>query len=324
MSNAEDRMENGSAAGIEARAADWLYRRQFSEWSETDRAEFERWLGASHTHAAAYWRLKAAWQRAETLSALRPLGGEAAKRRLPVLTLRIAAAIAVMAVIGFAGAQLLGRSGERTYSTPTGGHEIVSFSDGSRIELNTDTVLRTRMTTAERTVWLDHGEAYFQVKHDPAHPFIVVAGQHRITDLGTKFLVHRDAGDLEVALIEGRVRYVNDAGEPKSKATLLKPGDVITATTSTMFVTRKPRLALAKELSWRKGLLIFDNTPLAEAAGQINRYNRQKVVIADPKVARLTIDGAFPTSSVQAFTDAAQTLFGLHVENRGDEIVISR
>jgi len=324
MSNAEDRIENAKPDEIETRAADWLYRAQFSEWSSADQAELDRWLALSSNHVAAYWRLKAAWARAETLSALRPLDGGAVERRAPGLALKVAAVIAVMAVTALGASQFLSRSNERTYRTPVGGHEIISFSDGSKIELNTDTVLRTRMTTAERMVWLDKGEAYFQVKHDSAHPFIVVAGEHRITDLGTKFLVHRDASDLEVALLEGRVRYVNDAGEPAAKATLLAPGDVVTATTSTMFVTRKPARALAKELSWRKGLLIFDNTPLAEAAGQINRYNRQKVVIADPRVARMTIDGAFPSNSVQAFTDAAQTLFGLKVENRGDEIVISR
>ena len=306
---------------IDAQAADWLYRAQFSEWSPADQAELDRWLSASHHHVAAYWRLKAAWQRTETLSALKPLDAEKSPSRL---ALKIAAVIAVVAAMGAGASQFFLNTNERTYRTPVGGHEIISFSDGSKIELNTNTVLRTRMTTSERLIWLEKGEAYFQVKHDPAHPFIVVAGQHRITDLGTKFLVQRDAGNLEVALLEGRVRYVNDADGPNLKATLLNPGEVITATTSTMFVTHRPKLALAKELSWRKGLLIFDNTPLAEAAGQINRYNRRKVVIADQTVARMTIDGAFPTDSVQAFTDAAQTLFNLRVENRGDEIVISR
>jgi len=322
MSNADGRSE--TQPDIEARAADWLYRAQFSDWSAAEQGELDSWLGASHRHVAAYWRLKAAWARAETLSALKPLDSEKAPRAAPGLALKIAAVVAVMALAGLGASQFLLRTNERVYRTPVGGHEIISFADGSKIELNTDTVLRTRMTTAERMVWLDKGEAYFQVKHDSAHPFVVVAGEHRITDLGTKFLVNRDAGSLEVALLEGRVRYVNDADGAKSKPTLLLPGEVITATTSTMFVTRKPARALAKELSWRKGLLIFDNTPLADAAGQINRYNRQKVVIADPQVARMTIDGAFPSNSVQAFTDAAQTLFGLKVENRGDEIVISR
>ncbi len=313
-----------AANDIETQAADWLYRAQHADWSEADQAALDAWLAASHHNVAAYWRLKAAWARAETLSALKPIEAEPQARRMPLLAMKIAAVVAMVAALGVGASQFVFRTNERTYRTPIGGHEVISFSDGSRIELNTDTVIRTRMTTAERMVWLEKGEAYFQVKHDPKHPFIVAAGRHRITDLGTKFLVHRDSNDLEVALLEGRVRYVNDADGPKSKATLLVPGEVITATTSTMFVTHRPKLALAKELSWRKGLLIFDNTPLAEAAGQINRYNRKKVVIADPAVARMTIDGAFPANSVQAFTDAAQTLFNLRVETRGDEIVISR
>jgi transmembrane sensor len=311
-------------AEIEQQAADWLYRRNFSEWSDEDQAGLDAWLALSRNHLAAFWRLKAAWERTETLSAMRPISAEdvSSSRRLPLL--RIAAMLGVVAVLGAGGAQLLLQPQDRVYSTRVGGHETLNFADGSRIELNTDTVLRTRMTTDQRMVWLDKGEAYFQVKHDEAHPFIVMAGDHRITDLGTKFLVRREPNDLEVALMEGSVRFGDVHDSPKSRPTLLKPGEVITATSSTMFITRRPAQILAKELSWRKGLLIFDNTPLAEAAGQINRYNRQKVVIADQSVARMTIDGAFPTNSVQAFTDAAQTLFGLKVENRGDEIVISR
>ena len=52
----------------------------------------------------------------------------------------------------------------------------MNFADGSRIELNTNTVLRARMTTDQRIVWLEKGEAYFRIKHDSTHPFIVMVG----------------------------------------------------------------------------------------------------------------------------------------------------
>ena len=71
-------------------------------------------------------------------------------------------------------------------------------------------------------------------------------------------------------------------------------------------------------------MLVFKHTTLADAAAEFNRYNREKLVIADPAAAKLTIDGTFPTNDVGAFTDAAQTIFGLQVKNHGDEIVISR
>ena len=171
-------------ADIEARAADFLQRRNFSDWSADDQAALDAGLPNRAHHMAAYWRLKAAWARTETLSALRPLNTEDVSRRLPPYLIQIAAVIAVVAIIGAVVTQYLLQPQDRIYSTPVGGHETVSFADGSQIELNTDTVLRTRMTTDQRIVWLDKGEAYFQVKHDRAHPFIVMAGDHRVTDLG--------------------------------------------------------------------------------------------------------------------------------------------
>ena len=83
----------------------------------------------------------------------------------------VAASLAILAIIGVtAGKFLVPHAQVRTFTTPVGGHEVVSFADGTKIELNTNTVLRASMTTDQRTVWLDKGEAYFQVKHDAAHP----------------------------------------------------------------------------------------------------------------------------------------------------------
>ncbi len=43
------------------------------------------------------------------------------------------------------------------------------------MELNTDTRLRTAVDSHARRVWLDRGEAYFEVAHDASRPFAVVA-----------------------------------------------------------------------------------------------------------------------------------------------------
>ena len=314
-----------AAADIEAVAADWLQRRNFWNWSAADQGALDAWLAQSMSHQLAYWRLEAAWDRTERLEALRNAPPEAApQRKAWSVPLKIAAAVGIASVIGAAAAHYILQPRDRVFSTAVGGRELVTFADGTKIELNTDTVLRARMTTGKRTIWLDKGEAYFQVKHDPANPFVVYAGDHRITDLGTKFLVRRDPGRLEVALMEGRVRFGAVDSSPKTKTALLVPGDVVTATGSTMFVTHTSRPALDRQLGWQHGMLVFDNMTLADAANEFNRYNRQKLVIADPGAARLTIVGTFHTTDVKAFIDVAQDVFRLHVENNGNEIVISR
>lgn len=81
---------------------------------------------------------------------------------------------------------------------------------------------------------------------------------------------------------------------------------------------------LVKELSWRRGLLIFDGAPLSQVAAELNRYSTAKIVVVGNGVGKLTIDASVPTDDVRAFTRVAREVFGLHVQDRGNEIVISR
>jgi len=55
---------------IEELAARWLARRDGSDWSERDEAEFQAWVGESTAHMVAFVRLEAAWKQAKRLKAL--------------------------------------------------------------------------------------------------------------------------------------------------------------------------------------------------------------------------------------------------------------
>jgi transmembrane sensor len=273
-------------------------------------------------------RLEAAWSRTERLAALRSPKSEVAGvmnfLTLPVL-FRVAAALAVIAIGGVAAMKFyLPHPQDRTFTTAIGGHETVRFADGSQIELNTDTVLRARMTTQSRTIWLDKGEAYFQVKHDAAHPFIVMLGNHRVTDLGTKFLIRRDAGRLEVAVAQGRVAFNASDERVPLQAAFLSPGDAVVATANSSVVTKMPAGVMADELGWRRGVLVFKHTRLADAAAEFNRYNRVKLVIADPQAGDRVIGATFPINDVERFAWVARDVLGLKVVDRGNEIVIGR
>ncbi|HEV2562001.1 MAG TPA: FecR domain-containing protein [Rhizomicrobium sp.] len=311
-----------SARDIEARAADWLMERQDREnWSAEDQESLDVWMMQSPAHEVAFLRLEAAWGRTDRLAALRR--PDDARPVFPFL-LRIAAAIAIVAALVAGGANVFSRPGERTFSTPVGGHESVAFADGSRVELNTNTVLRARMTTQERVVWLDRGEAFFQIKHDAAHPFVVMVGDRRITDLGTAFSVRSEASKLRVAVVQGRVWFDPADKQVPAQSAMLNPGDVATVVADKMSVTKEPTRALAAGLSWRRGVLVFENTALADAAAELNRYNREKLVIADPAIASETIGGTFGTKDIETFARVARTALGLRVANNGAEIIIFR
>jgi transmembrane sensor len=310
------------AQDIRHAAASWLERSQRPDWSQADQAALDEWLALSLSHRTAYWRVKDAWLRTDRLRALgHPMRSEVVtekRSRMPLL-LGFAAGLAAVAVIGIGVAAYISGSGIRTYATDIGGRELVTFADGTKIELNTNTAIRARMTTAEREIWLTRGEAYFEVKHDPAHPFVVYAGSRRVTDLGTEFLMRRETGKLKVALLSGRVRI--GGGD---RSTLLKPGDEATATAHSLTVKHTGTGTLENETAWRRGMVAFKYTPLAEAVAEFNRYNREKMIVADPAVAAMTIYGTFPTDDVEAFVDVARHVLKLHVAHKGGEIVIGK
>ena len=316
-----------NAKHVRQEAAAWLERRQRPEWCAQDQAALETWLAAAPTNTVSYLRVEAAWNRANRLGALRqPMrmpGAKAAPRRSLTRFLTMAAAvIGTVAVVGGVGATYLLMPHEKSYATEVGGHEILALKDGSQIELNTSTIVRVSKNAGERKVWLDKGEAYFRIKHDAAHPFVVMVGGHRITDLGTTFLVRRNQDSVKVALIEGLARF--DGGNENSQHAMLKPGDVVVASADRMSLKRGNTAEMAEGLGWRHGLLIFKYTTLADAAAEFNRYNTRKLVIADPAVGRLKIVGTFATNNVAAFADVAEDVLHLKVTNTTDQIVIAR
>lgn len=312
-----------TAQELDTQAAVWLERRDCSDWCATDQAALDSWLSQSLSHRVAYWRMNAAWKRTERLMVLQKIRPDLVeqKSRQRIVLSRGVAAVGV-AAIAAAAFLIYPRDNGWTYATPLGGHETVRLGDGSQIELNTNTSVRVAAQGYARKVWLDKGEAYFQIRHDAAHPFTVIARNHRIVDLGTRFLVRQDGPRLVVSLVEGKARIepMTDSGQP---AKVLTPGDVAVVTVDEITVTQTSRPALDAQLSWRRDVLVFNHVTLADAAAEFNRYNVEKLVIADPAVAKRTIGGTFPKNGLVDFAEVARGMLGLKVKRRGDEIMIS-
>jgi transmembrane sensor len=314
-----------AARAIKDRAADWLERADRSEWSADDETQLEQWLSESPANRMAYWRVKSAWDRAQRLHVLRAPAGDAKEEGAPrfkPLFARAAAALALLAAAGTATLSFTSGPHETSYATGVGGREVVALSDGSKIELNTNTSLRVRLSQHERSIILEKGEAFFQVKHDASRPFTVLAGNRRVTDIGTKFFVRRDERHFEVALVEGRAQLDAPDGT-LAHPLMLSPGDVVREKGRSFVVERKPETTLVNQLGWRRGVIVFTHATLAEAAAEFNRYNTAKIRIADPKAARLTIGGTFEADNVDAFAHLVRNLLGVKVERHGDETVIS-
>ncbi len=310
---------------IEQRAADLLIAHLHDpDWNAERQAELDAWLAESVAHEVAYLRLEAGWNGADRLSALK-LSPQAPLRLSPHprSSNRVHFAAALLICAGFVGAiYTTGKqSQDQVFATPIGGRETITLVDGSQIDLNTNTELR--LPQGSRQATLIKGEAYFQIKHDLSKPFTLDVGDHRIVDLGTKFVVRQKADKLEVALVEGRARVENAGSIVRSQSAVLNPGDVAVATRDHLTVLRKPQAVLADALSWRSGFVVFRHTTLREAADELNRYNAEQIIVVDAEVGRRVFGGKFHTTDSQRFANVLGAALGLRVARRGTDIVIS-
>lgn len=315
---------------IEARAADWIAERDRGDaiLPAERQLELDDWLNASSAHRVAFLRLDHAWRRANRLRALQSsspsLAVESPTRtrlawlaRPPIYRAAAGLSLALLALVlvtDFGGPQ-----NAQSYATARGQRELVAMADGSHLTLNTATQLRAAVTAKTREVWLDQGEAFFDIAHDAQRPFVIHAGRQTVTVLGTKFSLFREGDRLRVAVLEGRVQVKTARSGP----TVLTRDDAALADVSNILVTKKSSQQLNASLSWLQGKLVFDQVSLADAARQFNRYGRKQLVIEDDAAARIGIGGVFDADNVEAFARLLHVGFGLNVQIAGDEIRVS-
>jgi len=307
---------------VRIRAAELLVaKRTAREWTAEDQKSLDEWLGQSEENLIAYWRLEAGWERTQRLAALRSPSPERPKGRL---FFRAAASLTLVCALAGGVWAYLQKPSATTYATSVGGHETVRLDDGSRIELNTDTRIRLSVNSTARRVWLERGEAFFQVVHDSHHPLIVFAGLRRITDLGTQFIVKSEPHALEVSVVEGRISLDATDSSDSQRSLNLTQGEAVLATATGLSVKRKSALELSNELGWRRGVIVFANTSLAEAAEELSRYTAAKIIIADQKIGRLPVNGTVSATDPQEFLQMARSVFGLRTEKLNGQYVILR
>jgi transmembrane sensor len=305
-------------------AALW-HERMRSAPNAATRRRFEAWLAANETHARAYETVRTAEEQAEKLSrepSIIALRQEALTRaKLIPARRRFGKSSIAAAVLLFATAPLAAWSFqhwftrpvvptvEETISTAVGQQTDVTLPDGSTVRLDTDSRLHVSFTSHERRVTLD-GQGWFEVK--PAdRPFVIQAGGRELSAGAGRFDVRTDPGIVRAYAGSGTLSLT--AG---SSSIALGDGKLLTVSGDEAKIRRLDRPATFT--GWRNGMLLFDDVPLAAAVGELNRYRRRPIGVADTQAGALRISGSFRTAETPAFTDALQRGFPVRVIDKKD------
>lgn len=337
MSENDKIVEMPSAKAIDETAAIWVMRLDNGGLDAAQQAQLAAWLSESERHAVAFNRLAGLWGRLDSLSILTDFkvanerAETTARTRPSTWWMAIAATLLVVGLsIAFWRTGLPVPNSQTVavradvYSTRVGEMRTIALADGTRINLNTHSVMEVSYSENARRVYLRTGEAHFDVTKDAHRPFTVRTSRGQITAVGTAFSVRILRAELEVLVAEGMVslRPVDEPDKGASTGDIAAPAPVMVAAGqnavydgATGVINRVSPAAIESKLSWRSGMLYFSGEPLGDVLQDVGRYTNLVIEIEDPDLADLPVSGRLKIGEVDAMLEALEIMADTTVQH---------
>ena len=345
--------ENSRRSEIEAQARAWVIRLD-GDPDKDEVMEFRAWLRKSPLHREIFRQASETWGDMDQLAEVYFADSDNRKgiRGLPrlssnryIFTSGIAAACLIL--VAFVTAFIVNQndaikpvgpaSVSTAYKTTIGEIRTVVLPDGTNVKMNTDTSMNVSYGRETRLVNLQSGEAYFEVAHNTVKPFVVRTGNYLVRATGTAFSVKLLDNNLDILVTNGHVD-VKALKHHQSADSILDLQSVdhsdllATLGKDQKFVLHgdqaKQELiqsvepgGVEKSLSWRDGMLMFDNDPLEKVITEINRYTTMKVVISDSRIRDIRFGGYFHISDISSILATMEENFGIHADKVSDKVV---
>jgi transmembrane sensor len=309
---------------VRAEAAAWVAQLHDEQRNPDLEARVHAWLGESEDHRRAFNRMTHVWERTGEIRMRASADTSAARTERRSRFTPWAATLAATLVLAVVAAVYFWR--DNAVVTGVGQQQVRLLPDGTRVVLNTDTRIEVNYDERARRVRLIRGEAWFEVSKHPAWPFIVSAYGQEIRALGTSFIVrHDDIQDLSVTLVEGRISVApiarSDEAPPQGPQ-VLAPGQRLVISRNHPLSVDRPELT--RIMAWERGRVEFDETPLGDAAKEMNRYSTIHVAVANAEVAQLRVGGVFRAGDSDEFVRIVTAAFGLRADRSEGNILLSQ
>lgn len=200
----------------------------------------------------------------------------------------------------------------------TGTYHLI-LPDGTKVWLNALSTLKfpVKFSADERRVFLA-GEAFFEVAHNPAHPFVVtVNDRYEVKALGTAFNISSYQSYFKTILAEGSLQVSVD-GDSK----LLKPAEQVIWQNG---VLAHAAADIEEATAWRDGYFYFNGKPITAVMDDVARWYDTDIQWSDDNIPTNRYSG-----SVSRYVKLEEVLrilhkaSGLQFKLDGQTIVISK
>ncbi|HET6465200.1 MAG TPA: FecR family protein [Nitrospiria bacterium] len=293
-------------------AAAWFLRLQDPTCARVDREGFEKWLSASDSHRREYEQYARLWRNLDGINGI-PLAKPRARKRAATL-----AAIAVFGLALAGGVYYRSLGSEQTFVTQVGERKHFRLSDGTAVDLNTNTAMKTTLSWWSRRVDMVRGEALFMVAHESRRTFRVVAAGTILRDMGTRFNVRIDGSVTTVDVLDGAVAVAPPGG--KESGARVMAGERIVS--SKEGLTRTVLIDPSASTAWLSDRWIFQDAPLNRVVRELNRYHPRQTYLVDSELGRLKVTGVFGTADRMGLLHALQVLLKIRIVEQDDRTLL--
>ena len=334
-----------SPDAVDQQALDWLIRTRDGLTTGQAR-ELSAWMASSPANRLAYKHWQAQWQSMDTISQqdlnLLRANWPVNKTKTPAARrhhyLPYAAGLAA-AVCMTAGIYLALHTPEPAlftahYASQPGQIKPVTLPDHSRIALDTATSIEVRQFADRRELLLQEGQALFDVQANPQRPFIIQAGDLRITVTGTRFSVRHTPtqpgqNEVRVAVASGHVRVERRPAGSSAWRMAMRGDTAVTLTAGQQLIAptgshdfHTASVSEADIAPWKESRLVFDDTPLGDILAEFARYGHAHPVLSSPRLASMRLTGTFNSHQPDAFYRTLPQVLPVSVEEKAGKYII--
>jgi ferric-dicitrate binding protein FerR (iron transport regulator) len=232
--------------------------------------------------------------------------------------LKIAAVFLIMATIG---PTLYFYNKSLSYENTNLTSQVIEINlpDGSLVSLDKNSTLtykRSWLNKFNREVELS-GRAYFQIKRDVSHSFLVKTTNTKVEVLGTKFTVSNNFGKMQVILNEGKIRVGSD--KTNESYLLTNQGEQLIITCDG--TVKQGVINKNLYFSWLDDKLNFDNCKVSETLGFLSDSYNLKFEMKDRDALDKHLFGSAPSDNPKLIIEAIAKITDTRIKEIDQTII---
>lgn len=279
---------------IEEVAAFWVIKTIQKNLTSQEEHDFQQWVTTSEQHRNAYFKARQLWGLTSEIALSVPKGSSRKTGNIKFTPRWIAmASVFILSVFSFAIWPFLNQESV-DYQAKNGEISHIILPDGSHVDLDSGAAITLEFNEGYRQVNLLSGRAYFSaspISTQEPRPFRVKAKNGTVQALGTEFEIDTQEKQVNVAVYEHQVQITLLSGETQR----VIAGDRVSYQ---QHISPMVPANIQNGVSWRKGLIIFQQSSVANVIHELSRYREKPIILlGDPPQAM--ISGVFQIDSVE-------------------------